>query len=51
MHRLIGTCGKCGGDVYLHRNGKNGICESCGAEEEKKITKPNLPKLSMKEKK
>jgi len=51
MKRAIGTCGKCGGIVYLHRNGRNGICEECGAEEKEKIAKPNLPKLEMKESK
>ena len=51
MKRAIGTCGKCGGIVHLYRNGRNGVCEDCGAEEEKNLPKPNLPKLTMKNKK
>lgn len=47
MKRKIGICSKCGGGVFLHRNGHPGICEDCGAIQKIKLPEPNYPKLEM----
>lgn len=47
MRREIGICGKCGGTVYLVRQGRPGMCEDCGASEKQKEVKKNLPTLEM----